>query len=153
MSALPTFKIYSLAAVQLTVGNFLIGGFGEDGGVEFEWDADIGEITNGATGETVFSANNNFTARVNITVLESSGSYRDLGILLKAQEVASAIGFAIPIPFAMLDSISGDNISTPTALFTQRPTQSKARTVGERTFQMVIPGGALTALYGPGILF
>ena len=139
-------KTYDLSKVRCIVGTFVIGGFAADGGVEIEQAADIGEVTTGATGETVFSANNDKTLFVNITVLETSKSYRNLAALMKLQE--ARIGPILPLPFLLVDAINGDTISSAYATFVARPGLAKGKTVGERVFRLALPGAAATAIYG-----
>ena len=48
-------RTHDFSQFVLTVGGIIIGGFGDDGGVEFEMGADVGEDTVGADGEVTFS--------------------------------------------------------------------------------------------------
>lgn len=139
-------KSYDLSAVVCTLGPILVGGYGEEGGLEYEWAAPIGEFNVGATGLTTFSRNNNGLLFVNITVMESSLAYNLLGAAMKAQELTPFV--IVPIPFFMKDFINGDQIATATSVFEARPTPSKGRTVGERVFRLGLPKAAGSALYG-----
>lgn len=139
-------KTYDLSAVVLTIGPVLVGGYAEDGGIEIEWSAPIGEVTVGATGLTTFSRNNNTDAVVTITVMETSATYAALGLQMKTQENTPFV--ILPLPFFMRDNITGDQFSAATSIYLERPTISKGRIAGERQFKLHLPGAAITALYG-----
>ena len=138
-------KTYDLSKVILVVGTFKVGGYGEDGGIEIEQAADIGEVTVGADGESVFSRNNNRLLYVNVTVLETSAAYKNLAAAMKIQE---ALPIIIPMPFLMQDLINGDSVQNAYCTFVQRPGMAKGRKVGTRTFRLALPGASSTALYG-----
>ena len=61
-------KTYDLSAVKLAIGGILLGGYAEDGGIEVEPAAPVGEFSSGADGEAVFSRSNNDAVFVTITV-------------------------------------------------------------------------------------
>lgn len=146
MFQLQPLKTYDLKYVTLIVGGMLISGYGEEGGIEFEYSQDIGEVTASADGSPTFSRFNNGIVLCTITVRESSDSYRDLGMLLNAQQLQMEIQ---PLPFLMNDLINGDNIADQYAVFVQRPGLNKAQEVGDRSFVLALPTAAHTILYGP----
>ena len=84
-------KTYDLQSVYLTLGGYRIGGYGEDGGIEFEYSADIGELKTGADGQSVFSRINNPAMLCTITVMETSLSYKQLADLMQAQAALETI--------------------------------------------------------------
>lgn len=139
-------KTYDLSAVICTVGLVVVGGYAEDGGLEFEQSADVFDVSVGATGLTTASKINNTDMIVTITVMESSAAYLGLGAALKLQENTPFV--VVPIPFFMRDNINGDQIATATAFFLTRPNMSKGRLAGERQFKLHLPGAAIGALYG-----
>lgn len=139
-------KTYNLSAVVCTVGSVIVGGYGADGGLEVEWSADIGEISHGATGLTTFSRNNNSDATITITVMETSATYAALAAQMKVQENTPFV--ITPLPFFMRDNITGDQLSTATSVYIQRPAMSKGRVAGERQFKIHLPGASITAIYG-----
>jgi hypothetical protein len=139
-------KLYDLKSTFCLIGGIQIGGYGADGGLVFEQSAPIGEITHGADGETVFSRNNNNDISCVITVLQTSRAYRDLGLLMKAQELTPFV--LLPYPFIMRDATTGDQVSAATAIFVERPNIEKGRTVSEATFRVHLPNASIGALYG-----
>ena len=139
-------KTYDLSAVVCTVGAVVVGGYGEDGGLEFEQGAPIFEATVGATGLTTLSKNNNTDMIVTISVMETSAAYALLGAQMKIQENTPFV--IIPLPFFMRDNITGDQIAAATSIFLERPNMSKGRVAGERQFKLYLPGAAIGALYG-----
>ena len=137
---------YDLKAVNLMVGGFRVSGAAENGLVEFEWAHDLAELTTGADGDSIVSTLNGNAMFANITLLESALSYAQLAGQMEIARIASQLGGPQPaIPFFMFDTINGDSVSGG-CRFVQRPAPSKARTVGERTFRVVIPKAI--ALYG-----
>lgn len=139
-------KSYDLAAVVCTLGPVICGGYGEEGGLEFEWGAPIGEISEGATGLTTFSRSNNTGCNLTISVMETSASYAALGAQMKIQELTPFV--ILPIPFFMRDNITGDQIGSATSVYLERPAMNKGRVAGERQFKLYLPGAAIGALYG-----
>jgi hypothetical protein len=140
-------KSYDLGIVQLVVGGIPIGGFGEDGGIEFESDSDLWEVNVGATGLTTFSKVNNDLLFAIVTVMETSLAYAALGGLLKTQQL-NPLPVIVPLPFLMVDPSTGDTVSSVASVFTQRPNQNKGRVAGERIFRIALPGAGATNLYG-----
>lgn len=139
-------KTYDLKWVILIVGGVAISGFGEEGGIEIEPAADIGDVTVGADGRAVMSRSNNRGYTCKITLMETSVAYRTLAGLMSAQQAAPAI---LPIGFLMNDVINGDMVSSPSPTFTKRPSMPKRKKVGERVFELFLPDctvvhGALT---------
>ena len=141
-------KTYNIKAVTAILGSFpLGGGYGEDGGLEFEWDADLFEVTVGADGETAYSRTNNDNVTLTITVMESSRAYKDLATLMQAQLLLVDNGAPIaPLNFSMYDPINGDSCASQYAVFLNRPAPSKSGTIGEREFRISLNNAA--ALFG-----
>lgn len=137
---------YDLRAVHLTVAGIPISGYGPDEGVVITPHGDIGEITVGATGLTVFSRSNDFDATMTVTVLESSKSYTALAGLMKAQGLIP--GAIVPLPILMLDIINGDTLFAAYGVFTKYPEMSKRRSVSTRVFELHIPDGMKNAVHG-----
>ena len=138
-------KTYKLSNVYLLLGGYRIGGFGESGGVEFEYGADLGEATVGADGQTTFSYSNDNTMTATITVMETSKSYKDLAALMQAQVAQEVIS---RLEFLMNDEVNGDKISDKYATFVTRPTPNKAKKAGERVFKILLPNAGETAKFG-----
>lgn len=127
----------------LIIGTEFVGGYGEDGGIEYEYPSDRYEDVNGADGVTTVSKLNDDRVYVNITVMETSKSYRVLANLQKTQEAQL---IHTPLPFIHNDQINGDNVADSYCLFKTKPAPSKARTAGERVFQLMLPKGAGNSL-------
>lgn len=122
----------------LVLGGEKIGGFGEDGGVEYELASDTYEDVNGADSITTISQLNDPRMYANITVMETSSSYRVLFGLWKTQKEQL---IKQPMPFLHKDIINGDSTKAVTAVFMAPPVPSKARTAGERVFRILLPDG------------
>lgn len=141
-------KTYDLTKVFLIVGGYRIGGFGESGGIEIEWSSGVAEPTVGADGEAAISRTNDNSAKVTITVMETSKSYRDLAELYQAQKGQDAVQ---RLEFLCEDTISGDKVTDQFAVFTAMPGISKARKVGERKFELFLPNALENAVFGGNI--
>lgn len=128
-------KTYDLKQVYLTLGGYRIGGYGEAGGIDFEFGADILETTVGADGDAVVSRTNNQSMTCSITVMETSHSYRRLAEMMDAQAEEEEIG---RLEFLMEDELNGDKVTAERAAFVKRPAPSKSKKVGERTFVLFL---------------
>lgn len=142
-------KSYNLGLVQLTIGGIPLGGYGTDGGIEFEQGSDLFEKSVGATGLPTYSLLNDDTVQATITVMETSAAYAALAALMQAQVLAaSTTGVIPPLPFNMLDISTGDTISSAFCVFLNRPNQNKARVAGTREFRIDLVGAGALATYG-----
>lgn len=139
MSLFQRVATYDFKAVTTTIGGILIGGFSEDGGISYEMAADIGESAVGLGGEVVFSRYNDLRVFVDISVMETSRSYKALMDLLTLQQAQPIIA---PLPFVSRDNISGETVTSDYAIFQTRPTPTKNRQAGVRTFRLLLPNAA-----------
>jgi len=129
-------KTYDFKLVQLVIGGVTITGYGEDGGVSIEPNADVAEATIGADGETTISRTNDRSMVATITVRETSRGYALLSGLLQLQNAEPAI---LPQPFLLLDPISGERVSDEYSAFLGRPTVAKERGASDREFRLHLP--------------
>jgi hypothetical protein len=142
-------KTYDFSRVLLIVGGFEISGYGEDGGIEFEYPSDTLEHVAGADGQVTVSRTNDNRMIAHITVMETSRAYRDLATLARTQAAQLAIG---PLPFLMRCLTTGDEVPEQFAAFIQLPTPNKAKTAGERVFDILLPNAKKLAKFGSNIL-
>lgn len=142
-----TRRTYNLARVMLTVGGYEIGGY-EDDAITIEFSADIGEMSVSADGEYTFSVINDPGAAVTIRLRETSRGYRELATLMQAQESTTRTGPLADLDFRLNDLNSGDKVSDGQAVFTKRPSLSKAKGAGTREFGMFLPNAAHNAFFG-----
>lgn len=145
---LEVLKVYDLKRNFLLIGGFRIGGFGEDAAITYEYGADIFEHNAGADGLVTFSRTNDLRMIATVTVMESSPSYRRLGLLLGQQLAELQAGPILPLPFSHTDSLNGDVINSPQCVFVSFPTPNKSRTVSEREFQIALPYAADKVQFG-----
>lgn len=134
--------IYDLALVVCTIGGVAISGYGESDAVAFEWDADLVEVTKTADGRPLYSRNNDRGCVCTITLSQTSRAYALLSGLLEAQHGDNsglAPNVIVPLPFFLLDPVTGDNVTSETAVFLNRPAPSKGKTVGEVQFRVHLP--------------
>jgi hypothetical protein len=144
-------QFYNFKTNLLLIGGFKIGGFGDDGGIEYEFGDDIHRHVSTADGQTVVSRVNDARLIVTVTLKETSAGYRRLAQLLK-QQLANPLGLA-PLPFVHRDPINGDLVTSSHAVFLNHPSPSKARDAGEREFQILLPYAAFDVQFGSLNLF
>lgn len=130
-------KTYDISQNYITMNGHRIGGYGDDGGIEYEHGSDLVEVAVGADGEVTFSRSNNWLMYANITVRENSNSCRMLAQMQQMQEASPTI---VPIAFYHRDALNGDEVRDG-AVFVQVPGPSKGRTAGERVFRIALPNG------------
>lgn len=122
----------------IIIGGERVGGFAEDGGIEYELAADTYEDVNGADGITTISQLNDPRMYATITLMETSKSYRVLANLWRIQKEQL---IKLPMPMIHKDIINGDETKEVQAIFMAPPVPSKARTAGEREFRILLPNG------------
>jgi hypothetical protein len=132
-------KTYDFAANNFAIGGFTLSGFGEDGGAEYEFPSDDNEHTVGADGQTTVSRTNDPRMLVTFTVMENGRADEILQDLRKKQLAQLEIQ---PLSYRHSDPLNDDLVTSPEAIFITRPTPSKSRTVGERTYQILLPSAA-----------
>lgn len=142
-------KTYDLLnGVDLILGGFDISGYGEDGAVEIEAAEDVATPSFSADGQATVSRTNNNALYVNITVRETSRSYRDLAGMWRTQENQTPIE---RLEFLLRDRINGDEVRDQYAAFLQVPTPSKAKAAGDRVFRLLLPNARSTMKLGSNI--
>ncbi len=132
-----TGKRYNFNRVALVVAGLVISGFADDGQIEIEF-APVGEKLVGADGEAVVSYNNDESANMTITLMETSLAYRRLMELYQNDRAA---GFITDHPISMVDLVNGDTISDLQILWLEIPSPSKGATAGTRAFVICLPSG------------
>lgn len=143
-------KTYNLALLQLSVGGRKIGGFGAEGGVTITWGGDLFDVQVGADGEAVASFNNDQSAIVEITVMESSKGYRDLAELQAKQLGEVRTGPLGRMEVRMKDPINGDKLADQYGVFLNRPEMTKGKVAGERVFRISCPNAGASLEMGTG---
>jgi hypothetical protein len=136
MDLFQTAKSYNLSDVIVTVSGLRLGGFGEDGGVEVEFQGDISSMKQGADGETTVSLLPIPPAVVTITLMETSASNEVLMGLLVAQRNLPE-GFVLP--FAMVDPNTGETLLGGQVTFMNLPNISKGKEAGTREWKLGLP--------------
>jgi hypothetical protein len=131
-------KTYDLDKVLIIVNGQRLTGFGADAVATVEPQSNIAERAVSADGQVVVSRNNDKSVLVTLTFMETSDSVRRLWALAKAQALQAPI---LPMDFLLRDTITGDEISDQYCVFMTYPALSKARNVGEREFQLLLPNG------------
>jgi hypothetical protein len=141
-------KTYNLKAGNLVIiGGIVVGGYGKDGGLAYEYAADRYQDDNGADGQTTVSVLNDNRVYVTITLMENSPAYKELAAIQRLQEAQAATPLGVlPLPYLHTDMNNGDAIASGYAVFLTKPAPSKSRTVGEIEFKILLPSAAGTLM-------
>lgn len=122
------------------LGGQRIGGWGEEGGIEYEEVSPLVEHMVGASGFPVVSNVNDNRLLVTLTVLAQSRSANILHELIQQQvEQFRGTGAILPLPYSHEDTLNGDKVADPCAIFLTRLLPTKGRTASERTTQILLP--------------
>lgn len=133
-------RFHSFKQYICTVGGSLIGGYGDDGGVEIEFASEMVEDTVGADGEVTINATNDDRAYANFTLKQTSAGYARLMALLQAQKLQlDTVGQALPLPFESFNPLTGERVFSEYTVFKSRPTVSEQKTAQDREIQAVLP--------------
>jgi hypothetical protein len=134
-------KTYDPKKLILTLNGLALVVGGETAMIDFEMASPAASDVVSATGDVTINRSADERMYATITVMETSNAARVLDQLRQAQ---AAQPFILPMPFVLLDPISGDTVSDPEAAFLEIPGPSKASTAGEREFKLVLPHGRNT---------
>lgn len=129
-------RTHDFSQFVLTIGGIIIGGYGDDGGVEFEWGAEVGEDTVGADGEVTFSRNNDRRAYCSITVKQTSASHGRLAAMAALQAAQPEI---LPLPFESFNPRTGERVSSEFCVFKSIPGPSEQKAAQDRVYQVMLP--------------
>lgn len=138
-------KLHDFSQFVLTIGGVLIGGFGEDGGVEYEWVEDIGESTIGADGLVEFERNNDKRLIATVTLKASGSGYGRLVALMKGQQQLNSI---TPLPYESFNPQTGERVTSAYSIFQTRPEPNAEKSAMERETDILLPS---PEFYGPGV--
>ena len=139
-------RFYNFKSNIILINGIRIAGFGDEGGVEYEFGDDIHRHVSTADGETVVSRVNDYRLIATITVKETSRGNAILMALLEEQR-ANELSLE-PLPFVHIDPIQGDLVRSTHAVFLNWPEPSKGRDAGEREFQILLPYAAAKLVLG-----
>lgn len=145
--------LHNLRLVQLSVGSVPISGYGQEGGIEFEYGAPRVETAVGADGHPFVSVNANDSLTCRITIGQGTRADALLFGLYRAQRTAmNTLGRIPPLPFLMVTP-AGDKVDDPYTVFAELPPPNQARTIGERVWVLWLPSaGSRVVLGGAALL-
>jgi hypothetical protein len=139
-------RFYNFKTNIILINGIRIAGFGDEGGIEYDYGDDIHRHVSTADGETVVSRVNDFRLTATITVKETSRGNAILMGLLQQQRLNELS--LEPLPFVHLDPILGDLVRSSHAVFLNFPEPSKGRDAGDREFQILLPHAAGDLILG-----
>ena len=137
---------YAFEDVICTVNGQEIGGWDEDGGLEFEFPEDMLTDTAGATGEVYLSKNSDRRVYVDITVRQGTPSASFLGGLVQTQN--NARGFIPKKVFSMKSFTTGEKVFDEKAVFISQPEPNQQSESSERVFRLLLPNAGGKIVYG-----
>lgn len=140
-------KFYNFKSNIILINGIRIQGFGDEGGVEYEFADDAQRHTSGADGQVTVSRVNDYRMIATFTVKETSTGYTILSALM--QDQLAVTDRLNPLPYVHIDPVNGDLIRSSHAVFLTWPEPSKARDAGDREFQILLPNAAAEVIFGP----
>lgn len=143
-------KTHDLEQVYVTLGGQRLGGWGEGGGIAFEFVSDIVEDSVSADGQVTVSRLNDFRILATVTCRANTNTARVLGEMWRTQQAQPTI---TPLPFLMLDANSGDEISDQYAVFKTVPAPSKERALGDLEWVILLPNAGRDMLHARSVAF
>ena len=145
---------YSLPDVTLNIGPCAgktainVSGYGEDGSITYETQANLHEYSVGADGLVVVSENHNMAVVVTIALRKQVTVYRLLAEMAQAQYDAQGLP---ECPYMMVDPHNGDEISDRQAVFLNSPDISKEKSQTDAEFQILLPHGRRNKQHGASL--
>ena len=144
---------YSFAQVQCIVGLVHLNHFGDDGGIEFEYATDLVEGTTSADGFRTYTATNDESVKVTLTLKPHSRAIPELDKLVKNQ--VATIGLKptmTPVPFFFLDPSTGSTVASEYVVFMSEPTQNASKSVTDRVYVIDLPYARFRQLFSPTLI-
>lgn len=133
---MPITSAYSMVNVSATLDGRQIQGLWDgDDAISVTPGADIGGMLIGADGSSMFSQSSNRSARINIKLMHTSATHRQLMQKLKRQQQLGATASAFP--FSFMDSASGEGGSADKCFIMTAPTDSKGTNATVREWVLI----------------
>lgn len=134
-------KTYDLNSTVLAIGGNPGTGYGATDGIKFKPGSAILTKKVGASGDAVYSRQNDFTMTATLTLQYGTPFYGVIAALMQAQmnEVAGEI---TAIPFSWLDPADGTFVKDAQVLFMEQPELDFGKDSTERVFILDLPNGA-----------
>ena len=143
---------YSFARVQCIIAGIPLNHFGDDGGIEFEYATDLVEATTSADGFRTYTALNDESIKVTITLKPHSRAIPLLDALVTKQ--VAAIGLKpmmLPLNFLFIDPSTGSTVASEYCVFMSEPTQSATKSITDRVYVLDLPYARFRQLFSPAL--
>ena len=135
-------RTYSLSNVRMVVGNTIVSGFGREDAFSWQWSAGLWSRTTGQDGDNTYARNLERVIQARVSLLGTSRAYSLLSAIMEAQS-GDSIGIVptllVPLPFLLVDSHTGDRISSNQMVIMTRPSPSKGQELGDAVFGLELP--------------
>ena len=137
---------YAFEDVICNIAGEEVGGYGEDGGLEFEFPEDMINDAAGAGGEVYLSKNSDHRVYVDVTVMQGTQSAARLGALAIVQRQQRG---SIPrVPFFMKSTTTQEVVADDKAVMISQPEPNQNAEISERVFRFLLPNAAGQIVYG-----
>lgn len=130
------FGEFDPAQHAISIANIMMSGFGVDSVVEIEPNADHRSHKVSADGHVVSTKNNDDSAILTLTLLETSSSHRALMALLKLDKATP--GGAGVGAFEMRDIVNGEVNSSEKCWIMRRPNKVVGKEAGEYEWKFIL---------------
>lgn len=131
-------KSHDLKQISFNLGGFSISGYGDGGAVEIAPVTAAVESSVGQDGQVTYAESNDARAKVTVTLRMNSRAYQDMHTLFLAQRAAP---IKPPLPFLLIDNITGERFSSAYCHFLEHPTSTFGRAASDRVFVLELPNG------------
>jgi hypothetical protein len=148
--AIQPLRYYKFSENVLVIGGRQIVEFGDDGGIEYEFNSDLVEAAVTADGVPVFSEILDPLCVATITVNQTGEGYKYLSALTQAQKAARA-GSITRLNYLHRNLIQGDIFASQWCIFASRPTPGFGKTASTVEFRMFLPYVGDSVIYGSRI--
>lgn len=134
-------RSYSLRNVSLSIGGFIVTGFGRTSAFEWGWTAGLWSRATGVDGQNQYQTIQERIIQATITVLGTSRAYQILSQLFVQQTGDGGLvvpTVLTPMRLQLIDRSTGDFIAG-NCIFMTRPSPSKGQELGDAVFGIEIP--------------
>lgn len=131
---------YALSAVQFTLSDLRLSGFGEEDGIAVAPNAEIMSYVvsgDGANVATSYNSDNTHTAT--LTLQRGTAAYARVAAMMQSQIAAARVGAVPNLPFSLYDPSSGDKVSERKARFLTQPELTFNKSSSEAVFTILLP--------------
>ena len=137
-------KHWDLNLIICSINGLRIGGYGEQEAISMGADNDLYMMQTTADGGKIYSRTGDRGITLEISVMNTSKSYRDLALLMQTQHGlqgprSAAPTTILPLPFRLADPVVGDFINSRHTMFMNYALPQKGQTAQAVRFRISLP--------------